>query len=64
MHARYDAAFSQLPAALQAALSPILNHADFHAVITASQVETLKQATGMNDSELAFALLPLAAAAH
>lgn len=62
MHARYDAAFSQLPAALQAALSPILNHADFHAVITASQVETLKQATGMNDSELAFALLPLAAA--
>ncbi|TBL75927.1 cytidine deaminase [Obesumbacterium proteus] len=62
MHARYDAAFSQLPAALQAALSPILNDADFHAVITASQVESLKQATGMSDSELAFALLPMAAA--
>ena len=62
MHARYDAAFSQLPAALQAALSPIINDADFHAVITASQVESLKQATGMSDSELAFALLPMAAA--
>lgn len=31
-------------------------------MITASQVESLKQATGMSDSELAFALLPMAAA--
>ena len=62
MHPRFQAAFSQLAENLQSALAPVLADAHFPALLTANQVTTLKQATGLDEDALAFALLPLAAA--
>ncbi|NJD86020.1 cytidine deaminase [Candidatus Erwinia dacicola] len=62
MHPRYQQAFTTLPTLLQSALQPILSADDFAGFITASQAHQLKQHCGYSDSELAFALLPLAAA--
>src|SRR5690606_5726843 len=62
MHPRFQAAFSQLAENLQSALAPVLADAHFPALLTADQVTTLKQATGLDEDALAFALLPLAAA--
>lgn len=62
MHARFTTAFSQLPAGLQSALTPLLKQDDFPAFLTAGQAEAVKQTTGLDDDALAFALLPLAAA--
>ncbi|MBW7982221.1 cytidine deaminase [Enterobacillus tribolii] len=62
MHARFTAAFSQLSAALQTALAPLLEQDEFPAFLTAAQAEAVKQASGLDDDALAFALLPLAAA--
>ncbi|BCQ35754.1 MULTISPECIES: cytidine deaminase [Erwinia] len=62
MHPRYQQAFATLPTLLQSALQPILAADDFAGFITASQAGELKKHCGFNDSELAFALLPLAAA--
>ncbi|WP_205438450.1 cytidine deaminase [Edwardsiella tarda] len=62
MHARFAAAFSQLPGELQAALTPIMASDDFHAVITAAQVDAICHACQLDRQALSFALLPLAAA--
>lgn len=62
MRSRFDSAFTQLSAPLQTALQPFLADEHFPAMFTAPEVEHIKQQTGLNDNELAFALLPLAAA--
>lgn len=62
MRSRFDSAFTQLPAALQAALRPLLSDEHFPAMLTAAEVAQIQQQTGLNENTLAFALLPLAAA--
>ncbi|MBS0846887.1 cytidine deaminase [Citrobacter sp. JGM124] len=62
MNSRFDSAFTQLPASLQAVLQPLLADEHFPGMFTAPEVAHIKQHTGLNDNELAFALLPLAAA--
>jgi cytidine deaminase len=62
MHPRFHAAFATLPSALQTALQPILSSADFQAFLTPLQIAGIKSLTGLDDQQLAFALLPLAAA--
>ncbi|WP_428943522.1 cytidine deaminase [Pantoea sp. FN060301] len=62
MHPRFQTAFATLPTLLQSALQPILAADDFAAFLTPEQCDEVKNHTGLNDSELAFALLPLAAA--
>lgn len=62
MHPRYQQAFATLPTLLQSALQPVLSADDFAGFITASQAQALKKHCNYSDSELAFALLPLAAA--
>ncbi|CAH6636848.1 cytidine deaminase [Pseudocitrobacter vendiensis] len=62
MHPRFQSAFSQLPADLQTAIAPVLADAHFSAMLSAGQVSSLLNATGLDEDALAFALLPLAAA--
>lgn len=62
MHPRFTSAFDALPAALQNALRPILDDAQFQAMLTPEQVASLMQQTQMDADALALALLPLAAA--
>ncbi|HAU3345718.1 TPA: cytidine deaminase [Salmonella enterica subsp. houtenae] len=62
MHPRFQTAFAQLADNLQSALAPILADHHFPAMLTAEQVSTLKNTTGLDEDALAFALLPLAAA--
>ncbi len=62
MHPRFQPAFATLPLPLQHALKPLLSAADFAGFIRAEQAVALKKQCELNDSELAFALLPLAAA--
>ena len=62
MHPRYQSAFATLPESLQHALRPLLDAEDFSARISAQDADTLKKQCNYTDSELAFALLPLAAA--
>lgn len=62
MHSRFHTAFPTLADELQAALAPILADAHFPAMLNAEQVAGLRNATGMDEDALAFALLPLAAA--
>ncbi|MDA6078128.1 cytidine deaminase [Edwardsiella anguillarum] len=62
MHARFAVAFRQLPAELQAALTPVMASDTFNAVITAAQVDAIGHACQMDRQALSFALLPLAAA--
>ncbi|MBK0002076.1 cytidine deaminase [Erwinia sp. S38] len=62
MHPRFLAAFATLPEPLQHAIRPIISSAAFSARISADEAAILKKQCGYNDSELAFALLPLAAA--
>lgn len=61
MHPRFHTVYSELPTALQSALQPYFDAPDFPAMFQADQVEALKQHSGLDDSALAFALLPLAA---
>lgn len=62
MHPRFTSAFDALPAALQSALRPVLDDAQFQAVLTPEQVASLMQQTQLDADALALALLPLAAA--
>ncbi|HDL6962184.1 TPA: cytidine deaminase [Yersinia enterocolitica] len=62
MQARFHDAWAKLPASLQSALEPIMSANDFPAMLTADQVKSVKTISGLDDDELAFALLPLAAA--
>ncbi|AHG21833.1 cytidine deaminase [Chania multitudinisentens RB-25] len=62
MHPRFHTAYSELSATLQSALRPYFDAPGFPAMLTAEQLETIKQYSGLSDDALAFALLPLAAA--
>ncbi|ELY5826696.1 cytidine deaminase [Cronobacter turicensis] len=62
MHPRFETAFAQLPAALQAALAPLIADVHFPAMLNAEQVADIRRQSGLDDDALAFALLPLAAA--
>ena len=62
MHPRFQAALPLLAADLQAAIAPMLSDRHFPALLDAGQVATLRNATGLDEDALAFALLPLAAA--
>ena len=62
MHPRFLAAFATLPEPLQHAIQPLLDAEGFVASISASDASMLKKQCNYTDSELAFALLPLAAA--
>lgn len=62
MQARFHTSWAELPASLQFALEPILSAENFPAMLTAEQVKTVKNISGLDDDALAFALLPLATA--
>lgn len=62
MHSRFKAAWAELPEKLQSVLKPIMDKPDFSAMLTAEQVKQIKAESGCTDSELAFSLLPFAAA--
>ncbi|MDC9592543.1 cytidine deaminase [Xenorhabdus sp. IM139775] len=62
MQARFHAIWSGIAPELQKALLPYLGNDDFPAMLTAEQVEAIKQISGFDDQALALALLPLAAA--
>lgn len=62
MHPRFESVFAQLPVNLHCALYPLLDVDHFPAMLSAQDVASLCQQTGMDDATLAFALLPLAAA--
>ncbi|GKV79105.1 cytidine deaminase [Pectobacterium carotovorum subsp. carotovorum] len=62
MHPRFENAFQQLPASLQAAIGPLIDKPDFAAILTADDVNAVCEASQLDADALAFALLPLAAA--
>lgn len=62
MHLRFENAFQQLPASLQAAIRSLLDKPDFAAMLTADEVNAVCEASQLDTDALAFALLPLAAA--
>ncbi|MBN3114362.1 cytidine deaminase [Pectobacterium brasiliense] len=62
MHPRFENAFQQLPASLQAAIGPLIDKPDFAAMLTADDVNAVCEASQLDADALAFALLPLAAA--
>ncbi|MBN3230841.1 cytidine deaminase [Pectobacterium brasiliense] len=62
MHPRFENAFQQLPASLQAAIGPLIDKLDFAAMLTADDVNAVCEASQLDADALAFALLPLAAA--
>ncbi|MDX7989887.1 cytidine deaminase [Xenorhabdus littoralis] len=61
MQARFHTIWSEITPKLQEALLPFIGNDDFPAMLTAEQVESIKQFCGFDDHALAFALLPLAA---
>ncbi len=66
MQARLLTAWDELPAILQSALRPFLCHAQCHAqfpaMLTAAQAQSVRLSCGLTDEQLCAALLPLAAA--
>ncbi|CDG17141.1 cytidine deaminase [Xenorhabdus doucetiae] len=62
MQARFHAIWPEIAPRLQKALLPYLGSDDFPAMLTAEQVEAIKQISGFDEQALALALLPLAAA--
>ncbi|MBB1528363.1 cytidine deaminase [Pectobacterium carotovorum] len=62
MHPRFENAFQQLPASLQAAIGPLIDKPDFAAMLTADDVNAVCEASQLDADALAFTLLPLAAA--
>ncbi|MDY4378229.1 cytidine deaminase [Pectobacterium brasiliense] len=62
MHPRFENAFQQLPASLQAAIGSLIDKPDFAAMLTADDVNAVCEASQLDADALAFALLPLAAA--
>lgn len=62
MHPRFENAFQQLPASLQAAIGPLIDKPDFAAMLTTDDVNAVCEASQLDADALAFALLPLAAA--
>jgi len=61
MQSRFHTAFATLPTVLQDALQPVLAD-DFPAFFTPAQMDEIRAQTGLDNRELTFALLPLAAA--
>lgn len=61
MQPRFHTAFATLPTVLQHALQPVLAD-DFPAFFTPAQMDEIRAHTGLDNRELTFALLPLAAA--
>ncbi|MBD2826511.1 cytidine deaminase [Xenorhabdus szentirmaii] len=61
MQARFHAIWSEIAPKLQEALLPFIGDDNFPAMLTAEQIESVKQISGLNDHALALALLPLAA---
>nr|WP_314264686.1 cytidine deaminase [uncultured Moellerella sp.] len=62
MQLRFLSAWSTIPEQLQSILQPIFDQPDFSSMLTAEQAEQIKSHCQYSDDELAFALLPLAAA--
>ncbi len=62
MQTRFLTSMDTLAANLRPALQPYLDDPHFPAMLTAAQAETVKQTCGLDDDQLAGALLPLAAA--
>ncbi|MGJ0624828.1 cytidine deaminase [Xenorhabdus bovienii] len=62
MQARFHAIWSEITPKLQEALLPYIGNDNFPAMLTAEQVESIRQICGFDDHALALALLPLAAA--
>lgn len=62
MHSRFHTAFAGLSQPLQNALAPLLDDEHFPAMLTAEQSQHIQSQCGLSEDELAFALLPLAAA--
>ncbi|MDC9589015.1 cytidine deaminase [Xenorhabdus sp. XENO-10] len=62
MQARFHAIWSEITPKLQKALLPYIGNDDFPAMLTAEQVESIKQSSEFDDQALALALLPLSAA--
>ncbi|MFP1835431.1 cytidine deaminase [Lonsdalea quercina] len=62
MQPRFHAALSQLPDAMQAVITPMLNRGDFAAWLSAADVGRLCLAGQVDEAQLALMLLPLAAA--
>jgi len=60
MQSRFHTAFATLPTVLQNALQPVLAD-DFPAFFTPAQMDEIRAQTGLDNRELTFALLPLAA---
>lgn len=53
MHPRFQSAFTQLAADLQTAIAPLLADPHFPALLSAGQVSSLQQATGLDEDALA-----------
>lgn len=62
MHSRIEQALSQMPAMLSEFLTPIVTAERFDATLSAEQFHQLLTLSGLNDTDLRVALLPLAAA--
>ncbi|SFN32164.1 cytidine deaminase [Izhakiella capsodis] len=62
MHTRFNHALASLPDSLRLAITPLLCAADFSASFSAEHITMLCATTQMDQQQLAFALLPLAAA--
>ena len=62
MQPRFQSAAAQLGPELQSALAPMIADDHFPALLTPAQVSALRAASGLDEDELAFSLLPLAAA--
>ncbi|MBT0726850.1 cytidine deaminase [Rosenbergiella australiborealis] len=61
MNERLSQALNECPSSLANALLPYLNSDTFHASFSATEVIALQQSSGLSSTELALALLPLAA---
>lgn len=62
MHQRYQLPFAQLPNLLQTALTPLFDRPTFAGMLLNDEVEAVCQQAQLTRDEVAYALLPLAAA--
>ncbi|HBW2224499.1 TPA: cytidine deaminase [Klebsiella quasipneumoniae subsp. quasipneumoniae] len=62
MHKRFNEHLSQLPSSLASVIYPVIDSELFEGVLLPDDIGMLKDETGLNEDELALALLPIAAA--
>lgn len=62
MHKRFNEHFSQLPSSLASAIYPVIDSELFEGILSPDDIGMVKDETGLNEDELALALLPIAAA--